>query len=174
MFEFKIKEKEYKIPNSWNDITIKNFLDILNLEKQREIYFFDELYIAKMVEVLGDIPEGDMNEMPLDLFGECVENLSFVNDKIVDEPKDKIEIGGEVFVVPTNLSKLSLGEYASIKILTKDKDFGEQILVILAVILRKDGESFKPDFIEERKRLFMGLNYVQVNNIINFFLSGKK
>lgn len=174
MFKFEIEGKEYNLPNCWEDIKIKNFIDILNLEKQRDIYFFDELYVAKMVEVLGEIPENVLDMMPLDLFGECVEALGFISEKFQDKPQEKIEIRGEVFIVPKNLNKLTLGEYSSIKILTKDKEFGEQVLIILSILLRKEGELFKPELIEERKKLFMELSLLEVNNIINFFLSGKK
>ena len=76
------------------------------------------------------------------------------------------------YFTPSNFNKLTLGEYSSIKTLTKDKPYEEQMLTILSIIVRPEGEKFEAAKINERKDRFKKLRLVDINEAVNFFLSG--
>jgi hypothetical protein len=173
MYNFKFNEKEYSLPNTWDDLLVEDFIKILKLEKQKSLYQFDELYAAKLVEILLNIEEEVLNEFDLGLFGELVEKLFFLQTLPDYTNKNEIILDGVKYVTPQNLNKLTLGEYASIKTLTKDKEYEEQILLILSIILRPEGEKFEANKIGDRVERFKKLRIIDVNEAVNFFLSGK-
>jgi len=173
MYNFKFNEKEYSLPDCWDDLLVEDFIKILKLEKQKSLYQFDELYAAKLVEILLNIEEEVLNEFDLGLFGELVEKLFFLQTLPDYTNKNEIILDGVKYVTPQNLNKLTLGEYASIKTLTKDKEYEEQILLILSIILRPEGEKFEANKIGDRVERFKKLRVIDVNEAVNFFLSGK-
>lgn len=172
MYNFKFNEKEYSLPDCWEDILVEDFIKILKLEKQKSLYQYDELYAAKLVEILLKVDEDELNEFDLGLFGELVEKLLFLQTLPDYKNKNEIILDGVKYVTPQNLNKLTLGEYASIKTLTKDKEYEEQILLILSIILRPEGEKFEANKIGERVERFKKLRIIDVNESVNFFLSG--
>ena len=172
MLYFNFKEKEYSLPDCWEDILVEDFIKILKLEKQKSLYQYDELYAAKLVEILLKIEEDEFNQFELGLFEALCDKLLFLQTTPTYENKSEIVLDGVKYVTPENFNKLSFGEYASIKTLTKDKDFDEQILTILSIILRPEGEKFEASLIPQRKEMFKKLRLIDVNEAINFFLSG--
>ncbi len=172
MYKFKFNEKEYNLPDCWDDVLVEDFIKILKLEKQKSLYQYDELYAAKLVEILLKVDEVELNEFDLGLFGDLVEKLLFLQSLPDYKNKNEIVLDGVKYVTPQNLNKLTLGEYASIKTLTKDKEYEEQILLILSIILRPEGEKFEANKIGERVERFKKLRIIDVNESVNFFLSG--
>ena len=172
MYNFNFKEKEYNLPNSWEDLNIEFFIEVLKLEKTKDLYQFDELYVAKMIEILLGITEEELNDFDLDIFSTLVQEISFLKNTPTYEDKKEIYIDEVKYVTPANFNKISLGEYASIKTLTKDKPYEEQILIILSIIVRPEGEKFEASKINERKERFKKVRLVDINECVNFFLSG--
>lgn len=172
MYNFKFNEKEYNLPNSWEDLTVEVFIEVLKLEKTKDLYQFDELYVAKMVEILLGISEEELNTFELDLFTTLVNEIGFLQNSPTYENKKDIYIDEVKYIAPANFNKLSLGEYASIKTLTKDKPYEDQMLTILSIIIRPEGEKFEASKINERRERFKKLRLVDVNECVNFFLSG--
>ena len=62
MYKFNFNEKEYNLPNTWEDLTVEVFIEVLKLEKTKDLYQFDELYVAKMIEILLGISEEELND----------------------------------------------------------------------------------------------------------------
>lgn len=172
MYKFKFNDVEYNLADCWEDILVEDFIKILKLEKQKSLYQYDELYAAKLVEILLNIEEAVLNEFDLGLFGDLVEKLLFLQTSPDYKNKSEVILDGVKYVTPQNLNKLSLGEYASIKTLTKDKEYEDQILLILSIVLRPEGEKFEASKIVERADRFKKLRLVDVNEAVNFFLSG--
>jgi hypothetical protein len=172
MYNFKFNEKDYSLPNTWEDLTVEVFIEVLKLEKTKDLYQFDELYVAKMIEILLGISEEELNDFDLDIFSTLVQEVGFLQNVPTYENKKEIFIDEVKYVTPANFNKLSLGEYASIKTLTKDKPYEEQMLTILSIIVRPEGEKFEASKINERKERFKKLRLVDVNECVNFFLSG--
>lgn len=174
MYNFKFNEKEYSLPDCWEDILVEDFIKILKLEKQKSLYQFDELYAAKLIEVLLNTDENIVDEFDLELFGELITRATFLHTVPNYTNKNDIILDGVKYVTPANMNKVSLGEYASIKTLTKDKDYEDQFLIILSILLRPEGEKFEATKIGERIEKFKKLRLVDVNETVNFFLSGRQ
>jgi hypothetical protein len=172
MYNFKFNEKEYSLPNTWEDLTVEVFIEVLKLEKTKDLYQYDELYVARMIEILLGISEEELNEFELEIFTILVEEVHFLQKEPTYENKKEIFIDEVKYVTPSNFNKLTLGEYASIKTLTKDKPYEEQMLTILSIIVRPEGEKFEAAKINERKDRFKKLRLVDINEAVNFFLSG--
>jgi hypothetical protein len=172
MYNFNFNEKDYNFPNCWEDLSVEDFINILKLEKTKDLYQFDELYLAKIIEVLLNISEEEFNDFDLDIFSKLVQEISFLQETATYENKKDIYIDGVKYVTPMNFNKISLGEYASIKTLTKDKPYEEQLLIISSIIVRPEGEKFEATKINERKERFKKLRLVDINECISFFLSG--
>lgn len=174
MYEFKFNEKEYKFPDCWDDLLVEDFIKILKLEKTKELYQHDELYAAKLVELLLGISEEEFNDFDLELFTLLAEKLIFLHEPADYKNKKEVFINGVKYVSPKNFNKLTMGEYSSIKIITKDKPYEEQILLILSIIFRPEGEKFEAAKIGERVELYKKCRLVDVYEIITFFLSGRE
>lgn len=174
MYEFNFNEKDYKFPDCWEDLLVEDFIKIVKLEKTKELYQFDELYAAKLVELLLGIDESEFDEFDLEIFTLLAEKLLFLQTPAEYKNKKEVFINGVKYVAPKNFNKLTMGEYSSIKILTKDKPYEEQILLILSIVLRPEGEKFEASKIGERIELYKKCRLVDVNEIVTFFLSGRE
>lgn len=186
MKQFKIREKEYQMPTDWNEITLNVYVKLTELEESRAAFGIPELYLLKVLEVLCNVEEGELDELSLTMVNELVELISFVQQEPVWNNVRHIEINGVDYVFPDDLNNLTMGEYISIKTLQENNTTAGIIPYILAIILRPgskivDPETGKEKWIQEkfntanlewRKDLFMKQPVFNLLGPVSFFLSG--
>ena len=159
----------WNVPTSWNEVSLKMYSEIERYYDGKE----ENFDIRKVIHILCNKTEDEVNMLPMDFLEKIMEKLSFLQTKPnEEEPRNWIEINGERYTVHTE-NKLRTGEYiASDTAIKGDK---HNYAAILAILCRKDGEiydsRFENEVLEERIKLFEVQPITKVLAIINFFLS---
>lgn len=170
------KKINFEIPNSWEDITVQQYMDMLSLMKDiKEITTQDSL---KIISLLSGVDVKLIGEMSPDEFKLLTDEVQFVYDPIPNNKLESIMIEGEEYFVKKDFSKqLTMGEVASIELITKqNEDVYKALPELLTIFLRKkiDGRLEKYSEIEEdRSELFRNVKITQVHYLMGFFSTGK-
>jgi hypothetical protein len=187
MKEFKLNEKDYKMPTDWKEMTLAHYVELSKLEENKTKYLFGELYLLKVIENLCMAEPGELDDLTLDIVNELSEALVYLQQEPTWANSKHIRVGEIDYVFPPDLNKLTMGEYISMKTLQEQSiTQSDAIPFILAVILRpgklvKDEESGKENWIQDkfdannieyRKNLFMTLPVFDLMGPVSFFLNG--
>ena len=188
MKQFKLEEKEYNLPTSWDDMTLDVYVKLAKLDEQKEAFGIPELYLLKVIEALCGAEEGDLDDLTLDMVTELSNEVGYLQSEPKWNTKSRHIVIDEVdYVFPEDLNKLTMGEYISIKMLQEQQTTqAELIPYLLAVILRPgkkvvDEETKKEKWIqdkfstinlEHRKELFLTQPVFNLMGPVSFFLNG--
>jgi hypothetical protein len=182
---FKIGETEWNLPNSWEDMTLENYIDFFlfqDANKEREI---DDLYMIEVFEIITKCD--DVLDIPIDELKGLLEELVFLA-QTPELTNGKTIIIDDKLYGCVDLNTMTTGEYISIKTLMgNEKTVLEGLPRLLAIIIRpaeevKDLESgemklkiekFSVENLGWRAEKFKGLKVVDVLHWISFFLTGK-
>jgi hypothetical protein len=189
MKSFKLNGRDYHCPESWTEMSLKLYVNIAKLEEKKAEYLLGELYLLKIIEAICDAEDGDLDELTLEVVNNLSLSLGFLQEQ-TDWPNVKtLEIEGTTYVFPSDLNKLTMGEYISMKTFQENiASQAEAIPYILAIILRpgklvKDEESgeekwvqdkFTANNIDYRKELFLKQPVMDLMGPVGFFLGGKQ
>lgn len=189
MRNFDLNGKSYSLPENWEEMTLKVYVNIAKLEEKKAEYLLGELYLLKIIEALVDAEDGELDELTLEVVNDVSTCLSFLQTNY-DWPSVKtLDIEGTTYVFPQDLNKLTMGEYISMKTFQENTQTqAEAIPYILAIILRPgrkevDEETkeekwiqdkFNANNIEYRKELFLNQPVMNLIGPVSFFLGGKQ
>lgn len=164
-----IDYKEWKVPTSWDEITLGQFEEIQKFYEGEEERQTD---IREIVHILCNKTVDEVNELPAEFLSIILDKLSFTTEKPeMGENTNKIEIDGEIYEVNV-MEKMKTGEYVATEMILKnDKN---DLAGILAVLCRKEGEpydsKFENEVLPERKKMFLNLPVTKVMPVCAFFL----
>lgn len=164
-----IDYKEWKVPVSWDEITLGQFEEIQKFYEGVEDRQTD---IRDIVHILCNKTVDEVNELPAEFLSIILDKLSFTTEKPeMGENTNKIEIDGEIYQVNV-MEKMKTGEYVATEMILKnDKN---DLAGILAVLCRKEGEpydsKFENEVLPERKKMFLNLPVTKVMPVCAFFL----
>lgn len=159
----------WKVPTSWEEITLKQFQDIDNYYKDRE----KEPDIREMLHILTNKTVDEVNQLPVEFLEIIFNKLSFMNEQpVVGEPTNKIELDGVAYQVNI-MNKLKTGEYVAVDSVVKTD--AANFAAILAIICRKEDEIFDSKFenevLEDRIKMFEKAPITKVLPVMNFFIN---
>lgn len=159
----------WKVPTSWEEITLKQFQDIDNYYKDRE----KEPDIREMLHILTNKTVDEVNQLPVEFLETIFDKLSFMNEQpVVGEPTNKIELDGVTYQVNI-MNKLKTGEYVAVDSVVKTD--AANFAAILAIICRKEDEIFDSKFeneiLEDRIKMFEKAPITKVLPVMNFFIN---
>ena len=189
MKELEIKGKIYKIPEKWEEITLKQFKEISkHLDEKSEIRF--------MVSMLSIVSKPQINEDIIKKFSkssldETSKHLMFLLEKAPEvKLKDRIEINGTIFAPHPNLDELTVGEFVDLEFALKDNENRlnntDKIVSIVCREVDKEYEEYgnkKYTLVEydsdlARGRADLFLNNMAITDVFSilsfFFASGTK
>lgn len=187
MKQFKLNNKEYQMPSAWSDLTLQHYVNLSTLEENKTEYILGELYLLKVIEVLCNAEGGELDDLTIDMVTELSKEVGFLQTEPQWNNTKNIKINDVDYAFPTDLNKLTMGEYISIKTLQEGATSQSQIIPsILAVILRparlvKDEESGKETWVQDkfdanniefRKDLFLKQPVYDLMGPVSFFLNG--
>lgn len=160
---------EYNVPVRWEDITLKQYMEIERYYADKEKKFD----VRDVLHILTNKSLDEINELPMAFTEKILEKLSFLMDKPQEkEPTNKIIIDGVDYHINFQ-NKLKTGEYIAADTIIKDDP--HNYAAILAILCRKDGEiydsKFENEVIEDRIKLFEEQPVVNILPIIAFFLN---
>jgi hypothetical protein len=187
MKEFKLNEKNYKMPTCWEDLTLEHYVNLSVLEENKTEYLLGELYLLKIIEVLCSAEGGELDELTIEMVTELSKEVGFLQEQPKWGNTKNIKINDMDYAFPAELNKLTMGEMISIKTLQEQATSqAAAIPLILAIILRpaklvKDNESGKESWIQDkfdanniefRRDLFLKQPVFELMGPVTFFLSG--
>lgn len=176
MSELRIDNKIYELPESWNDVTVKQYREMYNLDE--DITDFERR--IEMMKILTPIESELIDQLNIEHFSNIEQHLLWFNEPIVYEDKDYIELDGDKYYFYTDFKKFSIGEVISVELLEKEAD-GNLLKVynkLLCIFLRKKDdegnyEEFKNTFMN-RAELFDTAKIVEVNQTLSFFFKTER
>jgi hypothetical protein len=188
MKNFKLDDKDYQVPENWNEMSLKLYVNVAKLEEKKSEYLLGELYLLKIIEAICDAEDGELDDLTLEDVNDISKSIGFLQEE-AEWPNVKIlEIEGTTYVFPSDLNKLTMGEYISMKTFQENiSSQAEAIPYILAIILRpgklvkneETGEEkwvqdkFTANNIDYRKEVFLNQPVMDLMGPIGFFLGGK-
>lgn len=188
MKTIKIKEKEVQIKTSWDELSIDEYLRIIDLNNKEVL---EEEFIYDLIKTLTGESDDFLSNLYMDEFNELSESINEFNtaDKIEPEAFDSIEIDGITFV-PIKANKLTVGEMISLKLLKKNNISElENILNMLSILIRPSFEKvdennqvkLEPqpftgdmDVLNIRKQMFKSIDAAKALWVVGFFTTGRE
>lgn len=146
-----MESRKINVPDSWEGITLEEFIKISNLMYVDEIsYYIDIINIFN-----NEISIEEIEKWNDDTIKAIISHLSFLNQEMDTYIQKEIKIANKTFKI-IDLNKITIGEYISIQTLIDSKKLSHisAIPSILSIILRPEGEEFDVSVIEERIELF--------------------
>ena len=186
MKTFKVDDNEYKVPNSWEDMTLENYIDFFNFQDSNKDREIDDLYMIEVFEMLSDCDR--VLDIPINELKDLLGELLFLSDTPKLNENKTILIDGKLYGC-VDLNKMTTGEYISIKTLMgSEKTVLNGLPKLLSIIIRpaeevidsETGEKklkiekFSVDNLTWRAEKFKELKVVDVLHWISFFLTGRE
>lgn len=180
MLKFKIGNKDYNLKNKWEDITMKDWITIQKLDRNKNLYM-DELYTIKVFEALTDATEDELMDLELDTLNKIISNIKFLTEPIPKRNNKKIKVGDIYYMFVGNLNKLTMGEVISIKTFQENvKDEFESMMLMMAILVRpvkvEDGkdviERFDGATVKTRSEDLLAAKLIDLNHFLVFFFNG--
>jgi len=124
------KVKEFKLINSWSDVTLSTWLQLIDFETGTKTEEATEKIAA-----LSDIPKKLVKELALSDVAVIMSKIGELQSKQGTELKRLIEINGVEYGFHPDLDSISLGEYADIEQFIKN-GIDKQLPELMAVLYR--------------------------------------
>jgi len=137
------KQETYNLINSWSDVTLDKWLQIIDIETGSKTKEAEETIAA-----LSDIPEQLIKELSLRDVAVIMGKVAELQSKQDTTLKKIIKIDGIEYAMHPDLSELTLGEYADIETFIKgglEKNMPEIMAVLFRPIKEKSGEVYVID-----------------------------
>jgi len=159
---------EWKVPSSWDEITLKQFEEIEKYYEDKE----ENFDVRDVIHILVNKSIDEINNLPLEVLQTIMEKTVFLQTPFeAKKPSNKVEIDGEVYSVNIQ-NKLRVGEYIAADTVLKSNSHNYS--GILAILCRKDGElydsKFENEVLEDRIKLWEEQPITKVMPIVSFFL----
>ena len=137
------KQETYNLINSWSDVTLDKWLQIIDIETGSKTKEAEETIAA-----LSDIPEQLIKELSLRDVAVIMGKVAELQSKQDTTLKKIIKIDGIEYAMHPDLSELTLGEYADIETFIKgglEKNMPEIMAVLFRPIKERNGSAYVID-----------------------------
>ena len=134
------KKKTYNLINSWSEVTLEKWLQVIDLETGSKTKEAEETIAA-----LSDIPKKLIKELPLRDVAIIMGKLSELQGEQETSLKKTFEIDGIEYGMHPNLDDLTLGEYADLETFIKnglEKNMPEVMSVLFRKVTERNGEAY--------------------------------
>lgn len=167
-----IKDKEYSIPTSWEEITLETqirvnkYIESFENEKLRQIAMM-AAYIGVPLDVLKKMHISDANELAI--------HLDFLNKPNEVKPQTEFDFNGETYYVGQNLLESEFQDFVSIQNAMQgvSGDTLQALPMIMAIMCKRkiNGvlESLDEYDVEERAEEFKQIPITVAKNLSVFF-----
>jgi hypothetical protein len=124
------KTREYKLINSWSDVSLESWLKLIDLEtgsKTKEA--------AETIAALSDIPKQLVNELSIKDVAVIMSRIAELQQEQDSSLKRIVKINGVEYGFHPDLDSITLGEYADIETFIKN-GIETQLPELMAVLYR--------------------------------------
>lgn len=189
MITLTVDDKEFKIVNSYEELSLGQYIDIINIGESKVKQDAIEADMS-VICALSDNAE-ELKELlwsfDTDEFDELRSAFDWVRDDIYIlesfkqlPPKESIEIEGKKYGIISNHNKLSLGEVVSYEtLISQEQSDFHRLEIAFGILLRPIGDDgklikFTEDIFLEVVKNKYKINMMEIYSTIGFFLSGAK
>jgi len=183
MIEIKINSKEYKVPTSFDDITMSDycrcFYGLKNTENMddRDKFIWTKRNEATVVSRLIGEYDDFCLDMPLPVFNELSKCCRFVYSLQSLKHRNSIVIEGVEYHIPKP-SEFNFRQWIDIDVTTIDKENEDKYLELLSTLLmRKDAEGKWIPYMGDNKVRLDKLKNMKASDglgiVYHFFLKGE-
>ena len=162
---------EWKVPSSWDDLTLGKFQELERLydgdeDKERK---FD---VRDVLDLMTDRTKDEINELPIEFTDSLLRKMYWLHEQPqFGKPSNKVTIDGVQYTVH-NENEMKFGEYVALD--TAMKGDKHNYAAMLAILCRKEGEIFDAKFENEilpsRIEFWKNVSVMKVMPIVSFFL----
>jgi len=145
------KVKEFKLINSWEDVTLEKWLQLIDFEKGTKTEIATETIAA-----LSNIPKQLVKELALSDVAVIMSRIAELQQEQDTKLKRIIEIDGIEYGFHPDLSSITLGEYADLETFLKngmEKNLPEIMAVLYRPIKEKKNDIYIIDAYDGNIRL---------------------
>jgi hypothetical protein len=172
MIDVNVNGEQYKLPQSWKEVSFKKFLQIADIKEQNKTKN-SILILSSLMECPPEL----LYKVEVSSFTELMKNISFINTMgKASTPTTEFILGGKTYTTRKNLSDLTIGEMIDVEVaqeLLKENN-PQSFPKIIAILIREEGQteydSSKAAQIEEV--IMNELNAEDAMSIVTFFLTG--
>lgn len=160
---------EWKVPSSWDELTLGKFQELERLYDGDEERKFD---VRDVLDLMTDRTKDEINELPIEFTDSLLRKMYWLHEQPdFGKPSNKVIIDGVQYTVH-NENEMKFGEYVALD--TALKGDKHNYAAMLAILCRKDGEIFDSKFENEilpsRIEFWKNVSVMKVMPIVSFFL----
>ncbi len=161
-----INNEKYNIPQSWNDITLKQQIEISEFVKRDDT--FKNIH---MISTYTGIPMELVKKMNISQFKQILNIMEFLQTEVKPIIVKSFDYNGHTYQVADSMLKGETQDFLSIEAMLKVyKDNQTKALpYILAITCKREGETLDSFDPEVRAKDFEGLSWELANNVWFFF-----
>ena len=174
MKTIKIRENKHQLPDSWQDLTLRQFLQIRELEKHiNEMEQLD--YSLNFIHVVTNIPLDELENMTAVQYNEVLNDmLALTKSEIIPVDLTTYKIGETTFVFDSDANKMELGMFNDLDKLMKEKDTWANAHKIAATFMRpsinNNWDTFKNSFKKKKNFNISTYDFNQMNDTAEIFM----
>lgn len=187
MIRLEIGNKEFKIANSYEELSLGQYIDIIKLSEAK-IKLESTAADVKIITLLSDNPtelEPLLWDLNMEDFNELTESFNWIADNTILEsfknmkPLQFIDIDDNKYGILSDFNKLSLGEMISFETLMKQEQSDlHRLDLAFGLLLRPmvDGKivKFSQEVFDKVIEIKYKVKMIDIYAVIAFFLSGEK
>ena len=160
---------EWKVPQSWDDLTLGKFQELERLYDGDEERKFD---VRDVLDLMTDRNKDEINELPIEFTDSLLRKMYWLHEQPdFGKPSNNVIIDGVQYTVH-NENEMKFGEYVALD--TAMKGDKHNYAAMLAILCRKEGEIFDAKFENEilpsRIEFWKNVSVMKVMPIVSFFL----
>jgi len=134
------KQKTYKLIDSWSDVTLEKWMQVIDIETGSKAKEAEETIAA-----FSDIPKKLVKELSLKDVAVIMGKIAELQTKQETILRKVIEIDGVEYGMHPDLNSLTLGEYADIETMIKnglEQNMPEVMAILFRPITERNGEVY--------------------------------
>ena len=167
----KAETKEFDVINSWDDVTLDKWLNLVDVNKESA-----GKEALETLKQLTDIPENLIKELNISDVATIMEHFTRLQSKANTELKNIIEIDGKEYGFHPKLDDITLGEYADVETMIVnglEKSLPELMAILYRPITEKKNGKYTIEAydgeITMRAEEMKKMSAQQVQNAMVFF-----
>jgi hypothetical protein len=183
---FEINNKDYNLPQDWNEVNLEKFERIVKHSGILSEYKSKILYAIEMFGILLDAPIDEIKKLDRKSYDILAENCEWATKEVVSSKRREWQFDGETWRSFDELNKLTMGDSISLELMINESNEQNLLTNILPILIRKEKkvtrgdkeitilEDFDAESYEETKQLFR--KNMMVSDVIwlkDFFLNGE-
>ena len=169
MIHIEINEVIYNLPESWEEVTLDQFVRILKKGT--------ELKESEMLGILAGVPVDVIRQTDSNDILQSMNLLSWTYQSLPDSKSvSEFEFEGIKYTVPENLGDVTFGEWEDINAYERkiQDNQWESLSFMIAILCREENQIYEPRLVEEMAERFKQLPVTIAYGIGQFFFVNAK